>query len=168
MNVAQEDLNSFLAVAEELKVKGLTQSHMEPTTPPPPPHKQARSRDDKESLQPPPAKRGRPPNSAVNKQPPKVVYEPPPVPAEVLPSPNNVKSEPVGSGEAHAITPAAVEPYVNVSAAPEALVEYGDDYGADYESGGGYEAEGSYDESMMDNSMGTPSADGNKGRGALF
>jgi len=168
VNVAQEDLNSFLAVAEELKVKGLTQSHTEPASPPPPPHKQTRSRDDKDSLQPPPAKRGRPPNSAVNNKPPKVVYEPPsPVPAEasaaaeVMPSPHNVKSEPVASGEVHAMTPA--EPFVNVpAAAPEALVEYGDDYGVDYESGGGYEAEGSYDESMMDNSLGTPSADGNK------
>ena len=28
VNVAQEDLNSFLAVAEELKVKGLTQSNV--------------------------------------------------------------------------------------------------------------------------------------------
>ena len=34
VNVAQEELNSFLAVAEELKVKGLTQG---PTTGPPPP-----------------------------------------------------------------------------------------------------------------------------------
>ena len=30
MNVAQDELNSFLSVAEELKVKGLTQSNQQP------------------------------------------------------------------------------------------------------------------------------------------
>ena len=29
VNVAQDDLNSFLAVAEDLKIKGLTQKHSE-------------------------------------------------------------------------------------------------------------------------------------------
>merc|ERR1712202_1301 len=57
VDVAQEELNSFLAVAEELKVKGLTQNkpinaedkpkqvHRQPDpTPPPPPPKRSRSR----------------------------------------------------------------------------------------------------------------------------
>jgi len=34
VNVAQEDLNSFLAVAEDLKVKGLTQNQSQPENPP--------------------------------------------------------------------------------------------------------------------------------------
>ena len=53
VNVAQEELNSFLAVAEELRVKGLTQnqpqnssqrksSYQEPAKEPPPAHKRPR------------------------------------------------------------------------------------------------------------------------------
>jgi len=57
VNVAQEELNSFLAVAEDLKVKGLTQNNSTPSapkrarSPPPPPTRQI----DKEQI-----KRARP------------------------------------------------------------------------------------------------------------
>jgi hypothetical protein len=53
VNVAQEDLNSFLAVAEELKVKGLTQGDQQTSKPP----TQKRS----SQPEPPPPKRPRPP-----------------------------------------------------------------------------------------------------------
>ena len=46
VNVAQEELNSFLAVAEELKVKGLTQG---PTTGPPPPSSSPQSNHSRKS-----------------------------------------------------------------------------------------------------------------------
>jgi len=46
VNVAQEELNSFLAVAEELKVKGLTQG---PTTGPPPPSPSPQSNHSRKS-----------------------------------------------------------------------------------------------------------------------
>ena len=46
VNVAQEELNSFLAVAEELKVKGLTQG---PTTGPPPPSPSPQSNQSRKS-----------------------------------------------------------------------------------------------------------------------
>jgi len=58
VNVAQEELNSFLAVAEELRVKGLTQNSggaKEQTNDPPP--KPARVREPPEREPPPPAKR---------------------------------------------------------------------------------------------------------------
>jgi len=58
VNVAQEELNSFLAVAEDLRVKGLTQNNSstkQPITKPPPASKPIPSRD-----QDPPPKRPRP------------------------------------------------------------------------------------------------------------
>ena len=42
VNVAQEELNSFLAVAEELRVKGLTQGQPAAGAPPLPPNQQPR------------------------------------------------------------------------------------------------------------------------------
>ena len=62
VNVAQDQLNSFLKSAESLKIRGLTdnESGDEPRrpSPPPPPPSQAPSRD--RDLYPPPAKRKRP------------------------------------------------------------------------------------------------------------
>jgi len=55
VNVAQEELNSFLAVAEELRVKGLTQNNSEAAKPP----REAPPRDPV-----PPPKRPRPPPPA--------------------------------------------------------------------------------------------------------
>jgi len=61
VNVAQEELNSFLAVAEDLRVKGLTQGNSSgdskpKSEPKPPPSRTLPSQD----LPPPPAKRQRP------------------------------------------------------------------------------------------------------------
>jgi len=69
VNVAQEELNSFLAVAEDLRVKGLTQNQSEPqnkhvpTTRPQPAMKIPNT---KEITHPPPPKRPRPPISNTN------------------------------------------------------------------------------------------------------
>ncbi|XP_023337729.1 protein tramtrack, beta isoform isoform X6 [Eurytemora carolleeae] len=145
VNVAQEDLNSFLAVAEELKVKGLTQSNTKSS---PQPKHRSRDPPENDSAPPPPSKRPRQSNSAVNTK--VKSYEP-----EVQEMIPNVKSEPV---QPEVQSMAAVEPY---QAGGEPLVEYGEDYG-DYD--GGYEGDAGYDDSMMDSTMtGTPSADGNKG-----
>ncbi|XP_023337730.1 protein tramtrack, beta isoform isoform X7 [Eurytemora carolleeae] len=144
VNVAQEDLNSFLAVAEELKVKGLTQSNTKSS---PQPKHRSRDPPENDSAPPPPSKRPRQSNSAVNTK--VKSYEP-----EVQEMIPNVKSEPV---QPEVQSMAAVEPY---QAGGEPLVEYGEDYG-DYD--GGYEGDAGYDDSMMDSTMtGTPSADGNK------
>ena len=88
VNVAQEELNSFLAVAEELRVKGLTQSQAPPGT---------RNPTTKPAPS-PPAYKPRPPDPPQRSRPP----PPPPAPVEeevqevVMPS---VKSEVVPVNE---------------------------------------------------------------------
>jgi len=150
VNVAQEDLNSFLSVAEELKVKGLTQSNSKPSSPPP---AKARSRDPPRASTPPPPKRARISNNipAVNNK--NKSFEDNDI-EEILPTPS-VKTE------QHEPAISAVEHY---TAPAEPVIEYGgggDEY-AEYE-GGVYEV--GYDDSLMEG--GTPSADGNKDLDAL-
>jgi len=157
VNVAQDELNSFLAVAEELRVKGLTQNSQggpgkttsAPKSPPPPPKSRA-----SDSAAPPP-KRSRP-------------NPPPPVPSqpsytqqddddiqEVVP----VKSEPRD-------TPAAplVDSYSNTALAPsnqhQLQTEEEANYEESYDDYGQYDQ--NYDNTMMDPNM---SGDGNKGVG---
>jgi len=63
VNVAQEDLNSFLAVAEELRVKGLTQGQSAGAPPPPPtqqPRKSSSFAEPSPRELPAPPKRSRP------------------------------------------------------------------------------------------------------------
>jgi len=154
VNVAQDELNSFLAVAEELRVKGLTQNSQggpgktasAPKSPPPPPKSRA-----SDSAAPPP-KRSRP-------------NPPPPVPSqpsytqqddddiqEAVP----VKSEPRD-------TPAAplVDSYSNTALAPsnqhQLQTEEEANYEESYDDYGQYDQ--NYDNTMMDPNM---SGDGNK------
>lgn len=121
VNVAQEELNSFLAVAEELKVKGLTQNGSGETsgagTPkpprerPPPPRAPAPA--------PPPLKKSRPP--------------PPPTLApeeeEIQEVPLPVKAE-------------ACEPHYAEQEQDGAVVVAGGFGGEDYGDYGGYEVQG--------------------------
>jgi len=154
VNVAQEELNSFLAVAEDLKVKGLTQgnsssdskaSHSAPPPRPDPP--KARLPDPT-----PQVKRPRPGPSP--SQPPRQIAPAQPAYSqeqdddiqEVAPI---VKSEPASHVPAEAQYPQGQ----GIVADPN--MEYGEEYG-EYE---GYE-EGDYDTSMMDPNM--AGADGNK------
>ena len=156
VNVAQEELNSFLAVAEDLKVKGLTQgnsssdskaSHSAPPPRPDPP--KARLPDPT-----PQVKRPRPGPSP--SQPPRQIAPAQPTYSqeqdddiqEVAPI---VKSEPASHVPAEAQYPQGQ----GIVADPN--MEYGEEYG-EYE---GYE-EGDYDTSMMDPNM--AGADGNKGK----
>jgi len=181
VNVAQEELNSFLAVAEDLRVKGLTQNN-------------SSSSETKSSSNPPPSKpRPREPPERIDTGPPRKRPRPPPPPAHHAPSSsqdnnrqsfhaNNdddddiqevvpVKSEPVSHTETNntvAMAPPE-EPYdagpghgaVVDPGADNSSMYGGDDYG-DYGQYGS-EADGSFDGSMMDASMaGSASADGNK------
>ena len=66
VNVAQEELNSFLAVAEELQVKGLTQNGGTPSSTPLPKRPPEQPRPQKQQIRPSPV-------------PPRPPYEPPPV-----------------------------------------------------------------------------------------
>jgi len=165
VNVAQEELNSFLAVAEDLKVKGLTQNNSEskqqsslrsePVKP--------RARETHERTEPPPpTKRPRP-------APPPAPRAPHPAPRappvsyqlddddiqEVVP----VKSEPVSlppDTQTHSLAPmvhveqAYSTPQVDqmsTGVVADPNIEYGDEEYGDY---GGYEgADGSYDASGM-------------------
>jgi len=177
VNVAQEELNSFLAVAEDLKVKGLTQNNSDANSVPKSDASNPRLRDPPERLDPaPPPKRSRPPQP------------PPPVRiASEMPSYHNqdddiqevvpVKSEPVTQHP---------DPPTNHNLAPMSRMEQSQsfptqeaevtqaqhggvvadpsmEYGEDYEEYEGYEGgmDGSYVGSMMDNS-GLGGNDGNK------
>jgi len=172
VNVAQEELNSFLAVAEDLKVKGLTQNSSDslPRSEPPKP----RPRDPPERVDPTTIpKRARPPPPIPRPAPPPSYQHQDDDIQEVVP----VKSEPIthhpDPPPSHSISPLThhEQPYTApaVSQVPQMQhegvvadpnMEYGVEYG-DYE---GYEEggmDGSYEGSMMDNS-GLGGNDGNK------
>jgi len=175
VNVAQEELNSFLAVAEDLKVKGLTQNGSDKPNRSDPIStvKAPRPRDPPpERVDPAPPKRPRPnpqfstPSShqsiskpyqddddiqevvPVKSEP--VSLMPDPVPPQSIPAP--VVAEPSYSAPlSHSNSGIVADPNMDNSSM------YGDEY-ADY---GNYEdgADGSYDSSMMG---GAATADGNK------
>jgi len=161
VNVAQEELNSFLAVAEELRVKGLTQSNSGNKSSSSPPHK-AREPPPPERDAVPPSKKPRP-TPIVPKPTAASSFAPPPPPAsyddddiqEVAP----VKSEPRDPAPA----PPPQQQYEEGSAqgGTVALDDYGDYGDAAYDDGQ-YGEEG-YD-SYYDPSTGQPvGGDGNKG-----
>jgi len=160
VNVAQEELNSFLAVAEELRVKGLTQSNSGNKSSSSPPHK-AREPPPPERDAVPPSKKPRP-APIVPKPTAASSFAPPPPPAsyddddiqEVAP----VKSEPRDPAPA----PPPQQQYEEGSAqgGTVALDDYGDYGDAAYDDGQ-YGEEG-YD-SYYDPSTGQPiGGDGNK------
>jgi len=153
VNVAQEELNSFLAVAEDLKVKGLTQNNQpapQKTNPPaftlpkpsprPPP-------DRDPVLPPPPPKRARPlaiPNNhddeiqevvPVKSEP----REPPPAPP-VTHEIYNQEPLPTGSQE--------------ISPMDDSLAAYHDQQDDSYEEFGGYDVDQSYDSSLVETGLG--------------
>jgi len=181
VNVAQEELNSFLAVAEDLRVKGLTQSNQtsssnsssavskhsaaSPRSPPPPSSAHKHSRPPADSA--PPPKRPRPapapaPTSSFTQQSTGHSEEDDDI-QEVVP----VKSEPrelvttVGGATASAaggvgasVAAAGTDAYANALA-----TEDDGAYDESYEDYGQYDQ--SYDGTLADPNM---SADGNKGR----
>ena len=153
VNVAQEELNSFLAVAEELRVKGLTQNQstkkQESSFPAPSP-KLAPSRiPDREP--PPPPKRPRPTPVLQSNQ-----HSIPPPEDDDIQEVVPVKSEPREAPlvQQNQAQPAAQEMYSHALQAAEEG-EYGGE--EQYEDYGQYEGEG-YDAQE--------GGDGNKGRDA--
>ena len=140
VNVAQDDLNSFLAVAEELKVKGLTQKKEGDNK-----IKNDYTREPISSLAAKEPVLKRPRTSVPHPQPQSSHYQEDDDIQEVLP----VKTEPPSSFS----NPEQLSDAGGVVAQDEGQV-YGDEY-ADY----GYDdPNGGYDESLM-----AASADGNKG-----
>jgi len=177
VNVAQEELNSFLAVAEDLRVKGLTQNQggggsaarraksppvIKPTTRPPdrdphPPPKRPRPSD------PPRMSLSNLPNMTSHSVDDDDIQEVVPVkseprdPAPLPPSP--MVSTPIY----HAPSPVVSTPQPSHSLAPvdDQSMAYQDE---SYEDYGQYEADQSYDGSMVDTGMMSQAgADGNKG-----
>jgi len=155
VNVAQEELNSFLAVAEDLKVKGLTQgnnssdsksSHTAPPPRPDPP--KARLPDPT----PPPVKRPRP-GPSPSQQPRQIA---PSQPAYSQEQDDDIQEvAPIVKSEPTSHVPAEAQYQQGQGIVADPNMEYGEEYG-EYE---GYE-EGDYDTSMMDPNM--SGADGNK------
>merc|ERR1719427_1737074 len=150
VNVAQEELNSFLAVAEDLRVKGLTQNqsgHQQSSSKQPTSYQQSRS--------PPPVSK-----TLLRSTPPPKRSRPPPAVQddddiqEVVP----IKSEP---REPHVLpmphVPAPAQPQVYSSVPqPVALDTTEDQSVATYQEESGYEDYGDYQEQVYteaDNTM---------------
>lgn len=137
VNVAQEQLNSFLKSAESLKIRGLTDNDTgggaaeEPRTAPPPPRPPSR-----DNLQPPPIKRKRPyPEPAASPVPtPKrapLPQQTPPPHSAPPPRPEPVKQEVIELGD---------EQYDADQGAYDA--DGGGDSGGGYQGAQGYAEEG--------------------------
>jgi len=174
VNVAQDELNSFLAVAEDLRVKGLTQNNAgasdKSSKPEPTPLPKPRQRDPPERPDPgPPPKRPRPPPSAPSQdaRSSSSYQNDDDDIQEVIP----VKSEPVSHTEQNntvAMAPPPDPPYDTAGAGHGVVADpgadnsmYGDDEYGDYDQYG-EGADGSFDGSMMEGMAGSASADGNK------
>jgi len=173
VNVAQEELNSFLAVAEDLKVKGLTQNNSEgkkqhdaptlrPTEPPVPPRVRGGPND---TIHPP--KRPRPATASMPQPPPSNYHQEDEDIQEVVP----IKMEPATMPQEIQHTQAQAAPplesyntapreqdMANAGVVADPNMEYG---GEDYGDYGGYDA--GYDGAGLDHSgLGQADQDGNK------
>lgn len=176
VNVAQEDLNSFLAVAEELKVKGLTQqkksddqnenssvSHSSVSTPKP--SAKSKSRDSSslsggDSHSQPPAKKARAqPQTQIT---PKFSADDSDEIQEIIP----VKSEPSLSGSnvpAVPITPGTGDEESMIAGGGGDYSQTAQNFPVEYEdySEGGFEEDGGFEQPGMDTS--SVSVDASKG-----
>jgi len=148
VNVAQEELNSFLSVAEDLRVKGLTQTHSSS-------NQETVRRKQSSSHQHPPASAkpsSRPPPSLPKRTHPPPVYQDDDI-QEVVP----IKSEPLPAPQASPHVPIAVQPQVYSSIPqPVALDTTEDQTVATYQEETGYEDYGDYQDqeyTQADNTM---------------
>ena len=163
VNVAQEELNSFLAVAEELKVKGLTQSssgndssNTKPKAETPTTSNVARARiqRDKEENS---FKRSRPPPSTdfhdddIQEVQPVIKQEPTTVVAEPLPLPSNQPPVPIHQTYSTA-DPSSIQTHT--------VAQVDESYGTDGYDYGEYGDDEMYDGTLMDNNA---AVDNNKG-----
>jgi len=153
VNVAQEELNSFLSVAEDLRVKGLTQNNSEGA--------KSESKSTSRSREPPERDVSAPPAKKVRQAPPPQQSAPAtPVSShdddiqEVVP----VKSEPRELNSQPLLSREGSQDYQDTQQNAVALQENYQDDGYDYEGYEGYD-DGAYDSSGMQQVGG----DGNKG-----
>jgi len=166
VNVAQEELNSFLAVAEDLKVKGLTQNNSNDSNPAPKPKSEPvissipRPRPPRDVEDPPAPKRPRPipptpvqsyqqDDDDIQEVMPVVKQEPQTIVADPLPP----TQQPMAAmTQAYQQQPLMPDPNTLHQSNTVAQIDesYGDD-GYDY---GGYGEEDQYEGAMMDTSAG--------------
>ena len=160
VNVAQEELNSFLAVAEELRVKGLTQNNQQGSLSKP---KQSYS-----APKSPPPQKPRPPDRESLPHPKRPKVSPPPVQTYATPDDDEIQEVVPVKSEPHDINSSAVNVYQHHQQAPvpaqvapaqnqlvqDDSIHYGDESYDDY---GGYEGDQGYGGSMT-------ATEGNKGR----
>merc|ERR1712142_1371106 len=177
VNVAQEELNSFLAVAEDLRVKGLTQNQSGPsartkeTYPTPKPQDIPKIRAPDPA---PPPKRSRPaPPVSSYSQDDDDIQEVVPVktePRDHIPTPAPVDMYHDPGPTVHQVTTAPSQPSHNVPQQSQQLQQMDDSlqYGGDesYDDYGQYGADGGYDGAMVDQGIGAQ--DNNKGPGQTF
>jgi len=171
VNVAQEELNSFLAVAEDLRVKGLTQNQSGPSartketypTPKPQDIPKVRAPDPT-----PPPKRSRPAPPVSYSQDDDDIQEVVPVktePRDHVPTPAPVDMYHDPGPTVHQVTTAPSQPSHNVPQQSQQLQQMDDSlqYGGDesYDDYGQYGADGGYDGAMVDQGIGAQ--DNNKG-----
>ena len=170
VNVAQEELNSFLAVAEDLRVKGLTQNNSGGSS----------SNDN--------APRARAPSPKISRPPPPIERDPVPPPKRPRPAPVQtyqhqedddiqevqpiVKSEPVAAVVEHYAPPQQQQQHVpqqqqNAVALEDEYADESYDYG-EYGDGGYDDGSGMIDPNTGLPLQGAGGADGNKGKISLL
>jgi len=152
VNVAQEELNSFLAVAEDLRVKGLTQNTQAGSKADSEARERPREPPERDPV--PPPKKPRPAPALAPKAAPAPSYSAPAAYDDDIQEVAPVKSEPRDAA------PAAAQ-YEPAQGGTVALDDYGD-YGDPAYDDGQYGEEG-YDSSYYDPATGQPmGGDGNK------
>jgi len=179
VNVAQEELNSFLAVAEDLRVKGLTQNQSgSSSSRPKETYSTSKPQQDIPKVRAPPdptppPKRSRPTPPTSYSQDDDDIQEVVPVktePREHVPTPAPVEMyHPAPSPSVHHVTSATVQPSHTAQQSQQlqqmddSLQYTGDESYDDY---GQYGADGGYDGAMVEPGMGAH--DNNKGPGQTF
>ena len=161
VNVAQEELNSFLAVAEELRVKGLTQNNQSSSN--------TSSLPKKDSYSAP-----RPPVSAPHTTP--RISDPVPPPKKPRPAPPSFAPQLQEDDDIQEVLPTVkTEPLQQQAAAATAEPQYQEQGGQlmQQDDGMGYDEEGYEDYGQYGGEEGAyegtlVDADGNKGRGLLY
>jgi len=173
VNVAQDQLNSFLKSAESLKIRGLTDNENEnadrptPVVAPPAPRERLQDND----LQPPPVKKKRPypepapmshssPAPIISAPPPPKRPQPSPAPA---PRPEPVKQEIIELSDEH-YDNTEHEQYAPEPAAPNPVSGYGQDPANQSYDDGGAHAMVPADEGGMEDMQG----DGTQGQGQFW
>jgi len=144
VNVAQDQLNSFLKSAESLKIRGLTDNENENSDRPAVVVPPARERLQDNELQPPPVKKKRPypesvpishssPPPSISAPPPPKRPQPSPIPAT---RPEPVKQEIIELSDEHYEN---TEQYAPEPAAPNPVHSYGQDHtNQNYDDGGAH------------------------------